>query len=427
MNSVLFLGVALVTNMSITIRDQLLYLVLFTLAALFFLIRLHAAEERLSWVRRRIGDPRTISGLYLRGGAGFVTFAVIGSLFLTASASSAPLAGAWSGIDQSLIGIGQMLQRYFPAGGPGTRITGIAFGNSSAITGRWVTDSTPAISITLPADDKHVYYWRAIAYDSFDLNGWSASTTTAGERPGGTAILADTAEGTLATPVTREMTFSVTPLAYRGTTVFSPYAPATVSRNTRVSLLAGDFFNTLDVTAAGGYEVRASVPATALDSPEGITENKLRAAGQAYTDDIRRWYLEVPTGAAGPNMRALRDQIAALVPGDNPTPYDIARTTTAFLRSEHSRTAPTSRTSTAARRAWPSASRRTARATASTTSKAEVLSDRVHIVDAGQVIASGSPSELSESGAKNTVRFTARPWPRRRRVDARPPRRHQGR
>ncbi len=41
--------------------------------------------------------------------------------------------------------------------------------------------------------------------------------------------------------------------------------------------------------------------------------------------------------------------------------------------------------------------------------EAEVLSDCVHIVDAGQVIASGSPAELAESGAKNTVRFTARP------------------
>jgi ABC-2 type transport system ATP-binding protein len=41
--------------------------------------------------------------------------------------------------------------------------------------------------------------------------------------------------------------------------------------------------------------------------------------------------------------------------------------------------------------------------------EAEVLSDRVHIVDDGKVIASGSPAELAESGAKNTVRFTARP------------------
>lgn len=40
--------------------------------------------------------------------------------------------------------------------------------------------------------------------------------------------------------------------------------------------------------------------------------------------------------------------------------------------------------------------------------EAEALSDQIHIVDSGQVIASGTPAELSASGAKNTVRFTAR-------------------
>ena len=40
--------------------------------------------------------------------------------------------------------------------------------------------------------------------------------------------------------------------------------------------------------------------------------------------------------------------------------------------------------------------------------EAEALSDQIHIVDSGQVIASGSPAQLSASGAKNTVRFTAR-------------------
>jgi ABC-2 type transport system ATP-binding protein len=40
--------------------------------------------------------------------------------------------------------------------------------------------------------------------------------------------------------------------------------------------------------------------------------------------------------------------------------------------------------------------------------EAETLSDHIHIVDNGQLIASGTAAELSESGAKNTVRFTAR-------------------
>jgi ABC-2 type transport system ATP-binding protein len=41
--------------------------------------------------------------------------------------------------------------------------------------------------------------------------------------------------------------------------------------------------------------------------------------------------------------------------------------------------------------------------------EAEALSDHVHIVDAGRVIASGTPQELVHSGAENTVRFTAQP------------------
>jgi ABC-2 type transport system ATP-binding protein len=39
--------------------------------------------------------------------------------------------------------------------------------------------------------------------------------------------------------------------------------------------------------------------------------------------------------------------------------------------------------------------------------EAEVLSDFVHIVDAGKVIASGTPHELTAAGADNTVRFVA--------------------
>ncbi len=39
--------------------------------------------------------------------------------------------------------------------------------------------------------------------------------------------------------------------------------------------------------------------------------------------------------------------------------------------------------------------------------EAEQLSDVVHVVDAGRVIASGSPTELTREAARNTIRFTA--------------------
>ena len=41
--------------------------------------------------------------------------------------------------------------------------------------------------------------------------------------------------------------------------------------------------------------------------------------------------------------------------------------------------------------------------------EAETLSDQVHIVDAGRMIASGTPAELTRQAASNTIRFVARP------------------
>ena len=41
--------------------------------------------------------------------------------------------------------------------------------------------------------------------------------------------------------------------------------------------------------------------------------------------------------------------------------------------------------------------------------EAEQLADRVIVIDHGQVIASGSPAELSARGSENTMRFAARP------------------
>src|SRR4029077_10522835 len=96
--------------------DQLPYLVVFTGASLFLLIEMHAFDERATWIRRRIGDPSTISSLYLRGGTVFLVAAMIGSMFLTQRAASSPLAGAWSGVDDQLIELGEGISRWLPMG-----------------------------------------------------------------------------------------------------------------------------------------------------------------------------------------------------------------------------------------------------------------------------------------------------------------------
>ena len=116
LNAVVIIGVALVINMSLTTNNQLGYLVLYSAAAMFLLIRFHALDERAEWLRRRIGDPAAISGIYLRGGSMFIVLAVLGSLLLTTVAASKPLAGAWDGVSDNVVEVSRSLAKFLPGG-----------------------------------------------------------------------------------------------------------------------------------------------------------------------------------------------------------------------------------------------------------------------------------------------------------------------
>ena len=142
MNAVIVVGVVLVANMAITPNDELWFLVLYSLASLFLLIRSHVFDEQSEWLRRRIGDPSSISSVYLRGGTIFIGVAVAGSVLLTNTAASAPLAGAFDGFQDSLIDISRAVSRFLPTGGQ-TRAIGLTFGGSTQVQTVWNTATRP--------------------------------------------------------------------------------------------------------------------------------------------------------------------------------------------------------------------------------------------------------------------------------------------
>ena len=114
------------------------------LAALFLLIRLHALDEQATWMRRRIGDPAAVGSLYLRGGTVFILVAIVGSLALTATAPSAPLAGAW---DDAQAGArstsAQRLQRILPAAPTAAASAASSSARTATIGGTWSTPNEP--------------------------------------------------------------------------------------------------------------------------------------------------------------------------------------------------------------------------------------------------------------------------------------------
>lgn len=330
LNAVAVVGLLLIGDMALTVNDQLSYLVVFSLAALFLLIRGHVIEEQSEWLRRRIGDPASISSVYLRGGTAFVSVAVIGALVLTQTASSAPLAGAWAGMKDGLTTLSSAVSRFLPAGGA-NRSFGVTFGPNAAVQQVWTTDASLALTVQLSPGDETGYYWRARTYDRIDLTGWDETITTTVDRAAGDGLLTGYADN-VAPDGRKELSFSVTPADYRDARILSPATPVRIDEATRLMVAGQDgYLATVERDGGSGpYTVTALVPVEGND-PGQLNEGLLRAAGTDYPGEVRSLYLGVADGQFGPFARELEAKIKAESPSD--TPYDLAATIVKELHS----------------------------------------------------------------------------------------------
>jgi transglutaminase-like putative cysteine protease len=330
LSAVTVIGLLLVGNMALTINDQLNDLVVYSLAALFLLIRSHILEEQSEWLRRRIGDPASIASVYLRGGSAFIAVAVVGALILTQTAASKPLAGAWDGVSDGLVVLSRSLQRFLPAGGA-NRSLGVSFGPNATVQQVWTTDSSLAATIQLSTRDTGDDYWRAVTYDRIDLNGWSMSNSSTIGRAAGDSLLNGFADD-VAPEGRKTLSFTVVPADFRGSTILSPATPVTVDETTRLTVLGpGGYFSTVERDGGSGpYVVTALVQVNGND-PGQLNEELLRAAGTDYPQEINDRYLGVADGSFGPFARELEARIVAESPSN--TPYDLASTIVEELHS----------------------------------------------------------------------------------------------
>ncbi|MDQ6794060.1 MAG: DUF3488 and transglutaminase-like domain-containing protein [Chloroflexota bacterium] len=331
LDAVIVVGMMLLGNMALTVRDQLPLLVLFSIAALCVLARSHALDEETAWLRRRIGDASSVRSLYLRGGSVFIAAAVIGSLLLTGSASSAPLAGAWTGFGDKLVEISQSLQRYLPFGGA-PRPVGFGFGSSAPISGSWSQNNELAVTIHVPPGDTTHYYWRAVAYDRFEGTAWAWTDSREIGQAGAAPALLGQADNPDGLGLRTKVEFTVTPANGRNPYVVSPLDASSVDQASTLFVVGrGGYFSALGLAEpARSYTVTALIPVN-KDEAGGRTANRLRAAGVAYPADIVKLYESVPDGAMGPEATKLLADIVAKAGSKNP--YDLATTMESELKT----------------------------------------------------------------------------------------------
>ena len=327
LNAVVMVGIVLLANMSLT--DQLEYLVALTAASLFLLIEMHAFDERATWIRRRIGDPSTISSLYLRGGTVFIVVALVGSMVLTTRAASDPLAGAWEGIGDQLIDLGEELAGILPEGGDLRPFGGVTFGSTANIDDTWISDPGVAFTAIVPTGEEELY-WRAATYDAFRLSGWGQSEGATTRVEAGQALLA----GSAAAPIearTRPITVTVRPDKFRDPTLLSPGSAVAANRPADVELTGADgWFANADLPGGRGeYTVEARLIQFGVGDGK-ITGHQLEAASTVYPAEIRSLYTGVPDGTLGNDARELLATI--LEEAGTTNPYRLAMFMQDFFR-----------------------------------------------------------------------------------------------
>ncbi|HEX5015590.1 MAG TPA: transglutaminase domain-containing protein [Candidatus Limnocylindrales bacterium] len=328
LSAVVVMGAVLVANMAATLHEQIMFLVVFSIAALGLLTKLHALDEQATWARRRIGDPSAVGSIYLRGGIAFIGLAVVAAFALTQAASSSPLAGAWEDLKPWLLDVSSSIQRFLPTLEDSRGIGGVRFGPRATVIGSWTTDGGLAVTVQrTPGDNTH-YYWRAVAYDRYDDTGWQWSDDAGANRIprlAGEELLRGTADDVL-TPGTKDVTFQITPYDLHGTFAISPLAPLMLDRDSTLEATADDdYFQAVEITGHDSYSVTARVPLIG-DKDGGLTENKLRAAGDAYPPALKARYTQLTPKAVGPEAQQVLDDVLLKLKDDDiaETPYDIA-------------------------------------------------------------------------------------------------------
>ena len=322
LDAVIAVGLVLLANDAITTRNQLHLMVLASLGGLLLLTRSHAFEERATWIRRRIGDPSAVTSLYLRGGSAFIAAAIIGSLTLTATASSKPLQSFWAGIPERVISALDWLRTVLPTGGEGGGSV-VFFGSRAQVTGIWISNTQTAFTADFPPGEDTPFRWRAATYSDFALDGWIWGATQGADRSPDSNVLSGSPDDPERQPGRREVTVEVHLDTYREGFILSPQTVGSVNELTRVEWTSGarDFValrrrdNDVDYTVTALVQLRG-------EEGNGITQNKLKAAGERYPSSIQQIYLDVPANSLGPDATALLEEIEAAV-GDK-TPYEQA-------------------------------------------------------------------------------------------------------
>lgn len=332
MPGVVLAGLALLVNVSITIRPQYMHLMVFAGVVMLLLVRMNLVSQREAWRIRRISDMGYAAGRFLRFGAGFVGVSLLGAIVLAGTATSAPLAGAWRAMDDQLLSVGSEINRWVGGVSGTARGPSGLFSSSQTIRGVWQASSE--IVFRARTSDDGAYYWRGATYDLFDGFTWQQQDRQRVDVAAGGDLMAHRPNEPLDGDAFTEVTARVTSVDLAGGTVLAPAAAVSLDRDAEVLIngpagpvIAVDLRDPID--PGGEYTVTSLVSAADAGAND-VTAADLAAAGTDYPDWIAR-FLDIRPGSVGDLVHSTAERVVSRLPESRRDPYHVAEALQLYL------------------------------------------------------------------------------------------------
>jgi transglutaminase-like putative cysteine protease len=172
-DAVIFNGGCLVINVSVALTNLYPDLIVFTLAVLVLLVRIHIVNLQERWATHNIVPSGEMDWRLLRGGLTWTTVLVIMALVTPRVGAAEVLNGAWSTFEGPYHAVEAEWQRFFAGVSGPSRLRGVSFSDSIRL--GQAPNLGDRVIMTVEADSGR--FWRAVTYDFYTGAGWRTTET----------------------------------------------------------------------------------------------------------------------------------------------------------------------------------------------------------------------------------------------------------
>jgi transglutaminase-like putative cysteine protease len=308
-DAVIFNGACLVINVSVALTNLYPDLIVFTLAVLVLLVRIHIVNLQERWTKQNIVPSGEMDWRLLRGGLTWTTVLVIMALVTPRVGAAEVLNGAWSTFEGPYHSVEAEWQRFFAGVSGPSRLRGVSFSDSIRL--GQAPNLGDRVIMTVEAPSGH--FWRAVTYDFYTGAGWRTTESDKADKIALPTTDRDPFQARFDIIVPHSNILFAANEPQKADVPYQFYTGADKTYSTSLHALNRS-------QAAGTYTVTSLISVA--------DKQTLRKVAPTYSDYIKSKYLQLPS-TLPQRVKTLAHQVMDNVPNA----YDRAETLETFLRS----------------------------------------------------------------------------------------------